>query len=291
MLKIVFSIFVFLFFANCTNFFSPFGIRGEEAKKQLQEHRNNLGFVSFLGILSGSISSTSYSSNSNYTCQRESSAITAFSTPTTGANFNLPSATEYVDLTVISGGTQYFRSNQTSASLRFTGKILKTQNTSSNAICYYTASAGACGTTDLSGLGISSTIGSFMTVDSGQCLAIRCTETAYIRLKQYSTETASMATLDSVSGLINGPYIFEAITRIGDRAYYTMESFDRCKKEITNFALIEIQYASFFSSQLVEVGNCNKPNSALQGLSFNPALTSSLQADACDLEPVNAVGF
>lgn len=290
MLKIIFSVLIFLFFSNCTNFFSPFGIRGEEAKKELQEHRNNLGFVSFLGILSASFNSSS-SSNSNYTCQRESSAISSFTTPTTGANFNLPSTTDYVDLMVTSGGTQYFRSNQTSSSLRFTGKVLKTQSTSANALCYYTASAGACGTTDLSGLGISSSITSYMTVDSGQCMAIRCTENAYIRLKQYSTDTASMTTLDSVSGLINGPYLFEAITRIGDRTYYTMESFDRCKKEITNFALIEIQYASFFASQLVEVSNCNKPNSALQGISLNPALTASLQADACDLEPVNAIGY
>ncbi|TGL17065.1 hypothetical protein EHQ46_17720 [Leptospira yanagawae] len=290
MLKILFSIFIFLFFTNCTNFFSPFGIRGEEAKKQLEEHRNNLSLVSFLGILSASFSTTS-SSNANYTCQSESSAIVSFATPTTGANFNLPSVTDYVDLMVTSGGTQYFRSNQTSGSLRFTGKILKTQNTSSNAICYYTASAGACGTTDLSGLSIGSSIGSFMTVDSGQCLAIRCSETAYIRLKQYSIETASLATLDSVSGLFNAPFLFEGITRIGDRTYYTMESFNKCKKEITSFALIEIQYASFITSQLVEVANCNKPNSALRSSVWNPALTSSLQADACDLEPVSAIGI
>ncbi|MCW7471512.1 hypothetical protein [Leptospira kanakyensis] len=290
MLKIFHVLLVIsLFFPNCTNFYSPFGISGEDVKKQLEEHRTNLSFVSFLSLISASIA-TSSNSSSNYTCSTESTAIPPLATATTAANFTLPTATTYVDLSVTSGGTQYFRSNIVSSATRISGKILKTPNTSSTAICYYTTDS-VCGTADLSGITINSSISSLMTIHAGTCLAIQCNGNAYVRLKEYSVDSPSTAVLGSVMGIFNAPYIFEAVTRLGDRTYYTMESFDRCKKEITNFALIEIQYSSVVSSQLTEVSNCNKPNSMIQTAALDPSLTASLQADACDLEPVNLIGL
>ncbi|TGL45992.1 hypothetical protein EHQ49_00700 [Leptospira perdikensis] len=287
-MKLVF--FVLIFLVHCTNVYSPTGIKGEQAKKQLEEHRSNLSLVSLISVLSASFSASANAANSTYTCSTENNATLGFTTPTTASNFSLPSGTSYVDLSVPSSGTFYFRSNAAASYAMYTGKILKTATTSANASCYYSTNS-VCGTTDLSAASISSSIGLFISVNAGTCIAFRCTSPAYIRFRLYSNETVSTSTLDSVISLTYTPAIFESISNIGNDTYYTMESFKKCKKEITNYAVIETQYAGYVGSVLNEVSSCNKPNSAIQAASVNPSLTASLQADACELEPVNVFGY
>ncbi|WP_246838281.1 hypothetical protein [Leptospira meyeri] len=289
MFQFVKLIFVFLFLFNCANVFSPTGIKGEEAKKKIEEHRSDMSLLGTFNLLFFAISPSS-SSSTSFTCPTENTATLGFSGPTTTANFNLPTTATYVDLSVPSSGTFYFRSNQSFTNGTYTAKILKTANTSANASCYYSTSS-VCGTTDLSAASIGLFVGSFMTVTPGNCLAIKCSNPAYIRIKPYAVESTSSFTLDSVISLGVTPTLFESLSGIENDTYYTLESYDKCKNEITNFALIEMQYSKYLSEVLNEVSNCNKPNAAIQAAPLNPSLTASLQADACKLEPVNVFGY
>lgn len=282
--------FVFIFLIHCTNVYSPTGIQGKQAKKQLEEHRSNLSLVSLSSVLTASLNASSNSANSTYTCPTENTATLGFTSPTAAANFSLPTGTSYVDLSVPAAGTYYFRSNAAASYAMYTGKVLKTATTSATATCYHSTNS-VCGTTDLSAASISSYIGLFISVNAGTCLAFQCTAPAYIRLRLYSNETVSVSALESVISLTYTPSLFETIADIGDDTYYTMKSFKRCKNEITNYAVIETQYSRHLTSIMNEVSSCNKPSSAIQAASVNPSLTASLQADACNLEPVNAFGY
>ncbi|MBM9591066.1 hypothetical protein JWG41_11450 [Leptospira sp. 201903075] len=282
--------FVFIFLIHCTNFYSPTGIQGKQAKKQLEEHRSNLSLVSLSSVLTASLNAFSNSATSTYTCPTENTATLGFTSPTAAANFSLPTGTSYLDLSVPSNGTYYFRSYPAAAYASYTVKILKTETTSASASCKFTTNS-VCGTADLSGSVVSSYVGFSLSVDAGSCLAFQCTSPAYIRFRRYSNETVSVSALESVISLIYTPSIFESISDIGDDTYYTMKSFRKCKNEIANYAVIETQYSRHLTSIMTEVSSCNKPSSAIQAAAVNPSLTASLQADACKLEPVNAFGY
>ncbi|PJZ86399.1 hypothetical protein [Leptospira harrisiae] len=291
MFQFVRIIFVILFIFNCANVFSPTGIKGEQAKKKIEEHRSNLSFLSISNLLMGSTASPSSNPSSlNYSCPTENAAVLGFSGPTTTANFSLPQVGAYIDLSVTSSGTSYFRSNPSFTNTLFVSKILKTESTSANASCYYTTTS-VCGTTDLSMASIGLLVDSTISVSPGTCLAIKCSSPAYIRMKQYSVETVSNFLLDPILSVVFTPVLFESLSGINDDTYYTLESYAKCKKEITNFALIELQYSNYLSALLKEISSCNKPNAAIQAATLNPSLTASLQADACKLEPVNALGY
>ncbi|WP_208729485.1 hypothetical protein [Leptospira congkakensis] len=282
--------FVLVFVFGCANVYSPMGIRGEEAKKQLEELRSNLGIVGIFASLSAVMNASANSSNTSYTCATDNSAVLGFTTPTTTANFNLPSQTNYIDLSVTTNGTFYFRSNQATTTTMLSGKILKTASTSASASCS-SATSSVCGATDLSGVSFFSSISSIMTVAPGSCFAIRCTTPAYVRLKLYNIDSSGLPGVDTLISGIYTPYIFESIANIGEETYYTKKSFERCKREIVNYSMIEIQFANLTSSLVNDASICNKPYSSIQGALLNPGLTAAIQADACDLEPVNPVGF
>ncbi|TGK78568.1 hypothetical protein EHQ24_18655 [Leptospira noumeaensis] len=280
-----------LYVIGCTNVYSPMGIKGEKAKKQLEELRSGLSAVSLFTYLPSIINITSNSTNTTYACPTEDTAISGFTNPTSGSNFDLQSPINYIDLSVTAGGTHYFRSNESSSNLAITGKILKTNDTSAAASCSYVTGS-VCGTTDLSGISISSSISTMMFVPLGSCLAIRCTTPAYIRFKQYNFELISMAGIETILSATSSPYIFESVSKIGDDTYYTKESFEKCRKEIVNYSLIEMQYSKFLSTLITEVSTCNKPQSLFQGAATSASrLTAALQGNACDLEPVNFFGF
>ncbi|TGM82382.1 hypothetical protein EHR01_06260 [Leptospira mtsangambouensis] len=283
--------FVLLFVFNCANVFSPTGIKGEQAKKKIEEHRSSLSFLSITNLLMSSISSSaSNPSASSYSCPTENTAVQGFSGPTTTANFSLPQVGTYIDLSVPSSGTFYFRSNPSSTNTIFVSRILKTENTSANASCYYSTNS-VCGTTDLSVASIGLMVGSTISVSPGTCLAIKCSTPAYMRIKQYSVESISNILLEPMLSVVSSPMLFESLSGINNDTYYTLESYAKCKEEITNFSLIELQYSNHLAAILKEVSNCNKPNAAIQAATLNPNLTASLQADACKLEPVNVFGY
>ncbi|TGK52022.1 hypothetical protein EHQ16_14390 [Leptospira kanakyensis] len=281
----------FLFFIGCTNVYSPMGIKGKKAKEQLEELRSGLSAVSLFTYIPATLNITSNSTNTTYTCATENTAISGFTNPTTGANFDLSSPINYIDLSVTAGGTHYFRSSPSSTNQIITGKILKTNDTSPTASCSYITGS-VCGNTDLSGVSISSSISTMMSVSAGNCLAILCTTPAYIRLKQYNFELFSLAGLEPILSSTSSPYIFESVSKIGEDTYYTKESFEKCRKEIVDYAVIEIQYSKFLSALITEVSTCNKPHSLFQGAASSASkLTAAIQGNACDLEPVNFFGF
>ncbi|TGK92104.1 hypothetical protein EHQ30_18165 [Leptospira brenneri] len=275
---------------HCTNLYSPMGIKGKDAKKQLEEVRSNLSLVSNFGSFSLLLTPSSSALNS-YTCSTENTAVSGFVTPTTGSNFDFPSLTSYVDLSVTAAGTYYFRSNVSSSNQIISGKILKTKDTSTSASCFYSTSS-VCGNTDLSGVSYNSSISTMMSVSAGSCFAIRCTSPAYIRLKQYNLEMSGMFGIDTFLTVTYGPFIFESIAQIGEETYYTKESFEKCKREIVNYAAIEIQNNKFLTSLMTEASNCHKPTSQIQeSMATASRLTTLMQADVCNLEPVNLIGF
>lgn len=277
---------------NCANIYSPTGIKGKDALKDIEEYRSTLSFAS-LPILFSSLSSSSSSSSSSsdVTCTTEGVTSASPVGVTSASNFSIPADSSSVIDLVAPGGTVYFRSAASQSSSSFFIRIssLKTSTVTTQGTCTYNASIGACGTNDLSLLTYSSSVGSIF---QNSCLAARCTTPAVIRITQSPT-SSSFSSSSASSGLLLSllePEIFKSTTGIEDGTYYTKESFEKCKEDITVIGGLQIADLSASVGRFATASACNLPASSL-----SPALPSSgytlLQANACKLEPVNFIGL
>ncbi len=284
MKKILFLI-IILFSVHCSNIYSPTGVKGKDAKKQIKDLNSNLGLLSFPLLLSTASSS---SSNTNFTCPTESNANLGSASDSTAANFTFPAANKYVDLDAKAGGTLYFRSNASASSSAYIVKVLQTANTSSTASCTYVSSAGACAGA-ISAVQTLTT--ATTTISASNCLAIKCTTAAYIRIQPSATATSiPSSSTNSFLSLALAPKILDSVSGIEDDKYYTKESLDKCKEGLTNISLLQTATLSSTFDNLKEVSYCNKPMSVISsGIDGNSI--AALQGNECKLEEVNPIGF
>ncbi|EMY69717.1 TIGR04452 family lipoprotein [Leptospira vanthielii] len=287
MRKVLFLGMIFAFI-SCSEIYSPMGVKGKDAKKQIRDLNSNLDLLSLPLLLSSASSAGSSSSSSSFVCPTDPNAILGSANDNTSANFTLPAANNYVDLDAKAGGTLYFRSNVSAPNTTYMLKVLQTANTSSTASCTYTVSAGVCAGAIVAGLTLTSTT----TADSpSSCLAIRCTTAAYIRILATTTASTTPSSVSSsfLSFLI-APEIQKSVSGIEDDKYYTKESLDKCKEGLTNISLLQTAILSSSFGNVREVSFCNKPLSIISsGLDGNG--TAALKGNECKLEEVNLLGF
>ena len=182
---------------GCSNFYSPMGVKGKDAKKQITELNSNLSLASFPLILSAASSSSS----STFVCPVDSSAVLGSSNANSGGAYTLPAIDRFVDLDARAGGTLYFRSGANSgASTGYTIKVIQTSASSgSTATCTYISSAAACTDASLAGSSFSSS--TTATVAGTHCLAIRCTTAGYIRIQPSTSSFSTSSSTSSTSFL------------------------------------------------------------------------------------------
>ncbi|MDF3819207.1 small lipoprotein [Leptospira sp. 96542] len=285
-MKKVFLLIIFFVIFKCANIYSPLGISGKEAKKQIEEIEQTAFLVSIPSLLGRS------SSNSSIVCPTDINSILGSNTNTVSANFNFPGEGSYVDLNATSGSNLYFRTAAASETVQLSGKILQTASTKLTAECRYNASAAACGTSDISGLTLSY-ISTSIFVSAGHCLAVRCAEPGYLRFQKYNMNSVFNSTSLSLSPLLNlalGPSVAEVLSAIEDNKYYTQESFDKCKKSVMNQSFVQLFSTNESLSEAFEVLSCNKPATPSNSAAIAMA-SYVIQGNECKLEPVNVVGF
>lgn len=271
---------------GCSNFYSPMGVKGKDAKKQIRDLNSNLSLASFPLILSAASSS----STSTFTCPTESTATVSSASSTSGGTFTLPATNSYVDLNSTAGGTKFFRSSAASVATSYSMKILKTASTNSTASCSYFASVGACTDADIVGSTFTST-GSAQ-VSATNCLSIKCTNAAYIRIQPLNTSSSSTSSFSTGSLLAAAlsPDILNQVSGIEDDKYYTKESLDKCKDGITTISVFQSSLSASSVTALQEISSCNKPFASLP-TSIDSSGIAALQGNECKLEEVNFIGF
>ncbi|MGV3666533.1 MAG: small lipoprotein [Leptospira bouyouniensis] len=272
---------------GCSNLYSPFGVKGKDAKKQIEDLNSSLGLLSFPLLLS----SFSSSSSSSFTCPTETTATVGSASNTSGGTFTLPAASSYVDLDGRASGTKFFRSNAASVNTTFSLKILKTATTNSTASCSYVTSAGGCTDADL--VGLSFTSSSSTSVSAASCLAIKCTNAAYIRIQNSTGSSLSSSSSSSSASFLSlalSPEILNEVSGIEDDKYYTKESLEKCKEGLTTISLFQSSLTVSSVNAIQEISSCNKPFSSLPA-SVDSSGIAALQGNECKLEEVNAIGF
>lgn len=287
MKKLIILVVFVLGAVGCANFYSPMGVKGKDAKKQIADLNSSLSLASFPALLS----SFSSSSSSTFTCPTETTATVSSASSTSGGTFTLPATNSYVDLNSTAGGTKFFRSNSASVLTSYSMKVLKTASTNSTASCSYFASAGACTDADIVGSTFTST-GS-ASVSATNCLSIKCTNAAYIRIQPLVTTSSSSSSSFSSNSLLAAalsPEILNQASGIEDDKYYTKESLDKCKESLTTISLFQTSLSSSSATALQEISSCNKPFSSLP-TSVDSSGIAALQGNECKLEEVNFIGF
>lgn len=273
---------------GCSNIYSPMGVKGKDAKKQIRDLNSNLGLLSFPLLLSSASSTSSSSSNTNFICPTESNANLGSASDSTAANFTLPAANNYVDLDAKAGGSLYFRSNASASSTAYIVKVLQTANTSSTASCTYTTGASACTGAISAALTLTTTT---TTLSATYCLAIKCTAAAYIRIQPSATATStSSSSTNSFLSLALAPEILKSVSGIEDDKYYTKDSLEKCKEGLTNISLLQTASLSASFGNVREVSYCNKPLSIIS-TGVDSSGIAALQGNECKLDEVNPIGF
>lgn len=273
----VFILFLLIF--NCANIYSPSGIKGDKAKKEIKYLMDSLGLIPARTLFSPA----------SYRCQVDSSAILGSSNANTPSNFSLLSFTTK-DLNASAGGTLFFRSTSNNQIKSFNLKLLRTANTESTADCSVSISANAC--MDPISTGTPLTNDGQVVVPFGECLAIMCTAPAYIRVQDLTVVTNRVTPSPEVVAIntwIVAPEVFRNISKIDDNIYYTNESFNKCKKGIVEVSALDSSAAFARANNYFEVSYCNKVQTASSVSDANTA--AILQGNECHLEPVNALGF
>lgn len=272
-------IITFFFVVSCANIYSPSGIKGDKAKKEIKYLMDSLGLLPSFALFSGA----------SYKCQVSSSAVSGTNDANTPSNFLLPNGfTE--DLNASAGGTLFFRSTNATQIKNYNLKLLRTTNTDPTASCSLTISNNACVDTIATGNPLNNE--AQIVVPFGECLAIMCTGRAYIRminLDMLTNGVTSSPESVAVNVWVTAPEFFRKIAKIDDDIYYTNKSFNQCKKGIVEVAALDANTAFARANNYFEVTYCN------QALTFFPSTdantTAILQGNVCHLEPVNALGF
>ncbi|WCL48793.1 TIGR04452 family lipoprotein [Leptospira sp. GIMC2001] len=296
MKKILF-LFTILVSIGCANIYSPTGIKGSDAIKEIEEAQSSAGFLAFPILLSG-ISSTSTSTSSNVTCTADANAISPLATTTSTANFTTPGINEAtVDLTTTASGG-YFRSQAISDTVTFSSPI-SAKIITGTASCRYSIGTGFCGTTNLTSVSAGTTIsssfaGSITSTSSNSCLAIYCNGAATVRLKRQSTSTTSSGSTFNFTGLILGPEIFKSVAGIDESKYYKKESVEECKNSIVSISVLSSALLSArinqFSTDSTAAQACNSNSPSFADINLPAFSTEILQGESCKLEEVGFLG-
>jgi len=289
MKRTVISIFL-LTLISCANIYSPTGIKGKDALKEIDALNNTLSLPSISLILSASFSSSSSSSSSEICSTDGIPSVSPLGSSTSTSNFSIPSDLNTVIDLSAPGGTVYFRSQpvgSTSSGFFFIqATSLKTSTITTAGSCAYSINTANCGTTDLSGISYSTTV-SFAVANN--CLAVRCTTPALVRIRQGNSTITSFDSTTLLLSLV-GPEIFSSASGIEEDTYYTRDSFEKCKEDLVSIGLLQVADVSASLQRLSTPLSCNLPL-----CSAGPTLSSAgynlLQGDACKLEPVSFIGL
>ncbi len=287
--KFKFNVNILLFvFISCADIYSPFGVKGKDAKKEIEDLNGILSVVTILPLLSFD------TSRSNFKCQTELSAVIGSTNSSTTANFSLPEGRNNVDLDARNGGTRYFRSNPATQATSVVIQSITTETSGSSVNCTSETSAATCSgaintTFSVSSMAFSSSI------PAGSCVSITCSSVAYIRILPsrvsfVNTQTSSNTSLVAFASLLIGPTLFDSIAGIKDDTYYTKESLQDCKKGITELSLLSSAISLNSLAAFRESVFCNKPSTSTPQIT-NPAVDSAVQGNECKLEEVNFIGF
>lgn len=298
-MKKIILVLVALYSVNCANVYSPTGVKGKDAKKEIEDTRAALTPLSLMSLMT--LSSGSSTTTTSVVCDFSSSPTSSVSATTIG-NFDVPKLNNTLDLGSASTGQYYFRSRSytpESTTGTITAKSLVTSSvTTANTTCRYIASSSAC-SSDLSGLSWTSATSmssssTTISITSGNCLAIRCDGASAIRIKNAST-TSSFSSSSSAfnpADMLLGPELFNQIAAIDDDKYYTKESVDACKDAVTNITLLQqnASTAAFqsFMNESRQVSTCNTLTPSLP--SSNGLAYQALQGSSCALEEVGFFG-
>ncbi|MCC5816104.1 MAG: TIGR04452 family lipoprotein [Leptospira sp.] len=289
---------IFVWLVNCNYIYSPTGIRGSDARAEIDEVKQTTGFIS-LPLLSSSVSSVSGSGQtSNATCSVKSDAISSSNSPTSTANITVPPVNSSVDMNHTTG-TGYFRTNPFN-NLQVGQIVLFRQITGNTGDCSFNYGPTACETTDITTLTDPTNVErennsriNFDEDTANNCLAIRCNAPAAIRLRTTTSGSATASVEFDTVGFIVSPILFESLTEINDDRYYTKDSVESCKENISLLSLIQFSETQrafqAYSAQDALATSCNENNP-----SFSPPsnlLISLLQGSLCSIEEVGFFGI
>lgn len=286
-IKILCSLLLF----NCANIYSPWGIKGEDVLKQINEQRYNISFISF-PLLNSSSSYSGICSTDGIT------SVNPLLTPTSSANFSLPSeVNSFLDLNApAGGGVAYFRSEKLSGSSLIELKVqsITTSSVNSAGTCAFSSSSFYCGNTDLSIITFNSD-SALTSVSQDTCLFVKCDSPAVLRIRQIPDSTSfgiSFATLEAEVLLRSQieEVTFSNFVKIEKNKYYTRDSFEKCKDNISLITTIQANDLKDSAEKNKISASCNLPENSISSLT-SPEGYSFLKANICKLEPVNFIGF
>ncbi|MCU0824422.1 MAG: small lipoprotein [Leptospira sp.] len=286
-----FNIFIILLIVlvNCADIYSPFGVKGKDAKKEIGDLNTNLTILTSTTLIS------SDASRNNFKCQTDPTAVVGSTNINPAANFTIPSDANTTDLDSRSGGIRYFRSNASSQATSVVIQSIPTETTNSTVSCTYAISPVACSGAINTSVSVSSSgLSTFVT--AGSCIAITCTSAAYIRILPANVSGINAPTSSNpfqffiFSFRFLASSIFNDISGIKDDTYYTEESFKKCKNSVTELSLLSSSISVNSLLPFRDALFCNKPVTSFP-IQVNPFLESALKGNECKLEEVNLIGF
>ena len=280
-------------FIQCS-YYSPTGIKGSVAKKELETLTTTSSASSLTSLIS---SASSLQSTSSVTCTSSNgvSGSTSASSPT---SFTLPinnTSTSTSDFISSSSNTTYFLSSQTTSSAFYSIKSVI-----GSPSCAYEASTSICSDTNLSDNSFSSSISStvsVITLISTQCIAIKCTSsTGTIRLRAdlsatSATQAVSTLTSSSLTSTLTNSTIGASSYPIEDDKYYTKSSFETCKN---NILLLQTISQNAISTKLSNIKNYVSCLTSLTTTTSTDSLSdfsSLFQGSLCPMVEEKTMGF
>jgi small lipoprotein (TIGR04452 family) len=269
---------------SCSSYYSPSGIKGSDAKKQIDDAKTEMGLIT-LPMLNQNLSSLN---TGDVTCTLDSNSVSTFAGNTGAANFSIPSEVgTSIDLNATGAG--YFRSQ--SFSTTNDNMSIYIQRIIGSGTCTFSYNSNICGTAAIgTGTQLGSTLLSYSVIN-GDCLAFNCSGAATIRVRLGASNEVTYTS--NLTDLILGPEIFNSLTGIEDSTYYTKESVELCKEGITQIGILNAGITSNAMNQFVRVdypqySKCNRPFPRLN--SPSTMTISALQADSCKLEKEKILG-
>lgn len=304
---------VLLFFTvQCAQIYSPFGIKGSDARAEIEETRT-IGNVITLPFLQSNVSS-GVSDVDNFTCSFSDAPTLGSENGSSPTSFEMPTTRKTLDLATpndsSSSQTYFFRSvafGDSREDLLNPIRIqsLKTSNVETrNASCYYRITNSCSGALTSDKAGFTGVLTEQPTrLEAGEgivlanaCLEIQCDGASALRIRYDNLSdggTRSNINFDTGAFLI-GPALFEALSNIDDNKYYKQKSFDECKETVLLLTLLQARQSlgtiAGFNQRQREVIACN---TLVPGFSTQEAnlLANIVQGAVCSLEEVNLIGL
>lgn len=297
-----------LFYTSCNYLYTPIGISGKDAKKEIEKEIDGISLI----LLAASLSSSDSSSSTVTTvCKLKNPIPNLPGTDTGPGNFDIPKVGKTVDLESTGiGNNSYFRSKP--ASDNFTNIEIKTLITSSSRTpaseCYFLKGDSYCTGTGLQFLNIAfdpekiliksnpKNRGTIFDMSVGECIVIQCGNhngLHAIRLnnhgESFGDQSSSSINSDEILIFLLGPEIEKEIRGIEDNKYYKRDSLENCKRSVSDIVLLSyFDQQSHNNRQYIKY-DCNLP--APRSRSTNILASYIARGNACKLEEVNPLGF